>query len=111
MTEMDAGLIVMLVCLGVFLILAIIGLVVLGRRMMALYGAATALQKKVDTELTLLTEKQQLIMQRVELIQASTQVIQERSAALSANIDRLSFLIKEFSAARDRLRNLFPLQP
>lgn len=107
---MDAGLIVMLVCLGIFLILAIVGLVVLGLRIRATYQAVKTFQQKLEWELTGLEQKQKLAMERITALQANTQVIQEHSQALALNLDRVSFLFKEFAAAQERIKSIRTLQ-
>ncbi|NLT35961.1 MAG: hypothetical protein GXX83_08685 [Gaiellales bacterium] len=107
---MDAGLIIMLVCIGIFLVLAISGLVVLGLRIRATYQAVSAFQQKLEHELGALQQKQQLARERVAALEANTQVIQERGRSLAENLDRVSFLFKEFAAARERIKSIRTLQ-
>lgn len=100
----------MLVCLGIFLILAIVGFVVLGLRLRGAFRAVKAFQQKLEIELKSLEQKQNLAMQRVAALQANTQVIQEHSQALATNLDRVSFLFKEFAAAQQQIKSIRTFQ-
>ncbi len=107
MADMDAPLIAMLVALGIFLVLTIVGLVALIRQARKLLQNAQALQSKVDEQLTGLTSKQQETMELLAAVESQSQNISEGAARLTGEFQRLSALLNEVTAARARLRNPF----
>ena len=103
--NMDAPLIAMLVALGIFLVLTIVGLSPHSSSRKLL--PCKALQSKVDEQLTGLTSKQQETMELLAAVESQSQNISEGAARLTGEFQRLSALLNEVTAARARLRNPF----
>ncbi len=107
MASMDAPLIAMLVAIGIFLVLTIIGLVALIRRARTLVQNAESLQLKVNEQLTGLMAKQEEAMKRLAAVEAQSQEVSEGAARMMGEFDRLTTLLNELAIAQRRLRNPF----
>jgi uncharacterized protein YoxC len=104
---MDASLIAMLVAIGVFLVLMIVGMILLLRKVRSLLGAAESLQTKMNEEIPQLMQKQEAAMEKVARIEAQSQELSEATTRVTENVERLNTLLNEVSGARTLLRNPF----
>jgi len=97
----------MLVAIGVFLVLMIVGMILLLRKVRSLLGAAESLQTKMNEEIPQLMQKQEAAMEKVARIEAQSQELSEATTRVTENVERLNTLLNEVSGARTLLRNPF----
>lgn len=107
MADMDAPLIAMLVAIGIFLVLTIVGLITLLKQARALVRTAEALQEKVNSELNSLMTKQEEAMERLSTVEAQSAELSVAAARLGTEFGRLGTLMSELSKAQETLRNPF----
>jgi len=105
-TSMALGTLLMIILICVAAAVAVVGLVFLGRSIFGLYRTVDGVQKQLDAEVRVLLEKQEQAMRRADSITANQEQMQESMTRLKTAVDKLSFLLGQFSEARSRLLNL-----
>ncbi|NLE74387.1 MAG: DUF948 domain-containing protein [Actinobacteria bacterium] len=104
---MDAFLIAMLVAIGVFLVLMIVGLVFLLRAMRSLLHTTESLQTSINEEMSQLMDKQEAAMEKVAHIEMQSRDLSDAANRVTESVRRLNNLLNEASEIQARLRNPF----
>lgn len=96
----------LIIVIAVSLLVVLAALILVARRVYTLYKVVNDVRHHVDNEIQVIMAGQERALGRLESIQRNQALIEERSARLSANMNRLSYLSSEFSGAKSRLTTL-----
>jgi uncharacterized protein YoxC len=107
---MSTTLAIMLVCLAIGLVVALVGVVQLGRSVYRMYKLIVALQAELQAQVALLVSKQDDILARLDSIQENQTELAENLERLQAAFGRLGFIVSEWSESAAIVKPYSPLE-
>jgi uncharacterized protein YoxC len=100
----------MLACLAFGFVVAVVGLVQLGRSVYRMYKLVVALQAELQAQVALLVSKQDDILARLDSIQENQTELTENLERLQTAFGRLGFIVGELSDTAAMVKPFNPLE-